>query len=441
MRVVALACLAVLVWRLWPRAEPPRVADAKAHLVVIDSVPAVASLVGIALRVDGALHTLSFSRIPDGGARGMLDALIAAGIDANWTDESRARGLAVSAMPLADPAGAIAVSATGGDSASIVVRDAAGILDSARHPTLLLRNVSGAPSASLSGSVATASSGGAVVIKRVLVYGRPGWESKFVIASLEEAGWSVDGRFPVSPRVSVTIGEPRALDTSRYGAAIVLDTALASASTLQQFVRSGGGVVLAGDAMADARLAAVAAASANGSRGAIAGGLASDAPLSGLEAYRLAPRSDAVVVKRDVDGTPVIVVKRLSSGRVLASAYRETWRWRMEGAADAEVAHRQFWTALVRAVAYAPERPAASARDDSASMPGRRLSATAFPGDPAPYADLVARLGSPVPRPASVATQGGDGQRGEWPSSPVLVLMAMTALVAEWGSRRTRGVR
>jgi hypothetical protein len=71
-----------------------------------------------------------------------------------------------------------------------------------------------------------------------------------------------------------------------------------------------------------------------------------------------------------------------------------------------------------------------------------------YPGDRAPYADLVSRVGRAAPalREPPGGDPGGDDGRGvgdipfvlrPW----VLLLTALLALLAEWGSRRLRGAR
>ena len=70
-------------------------------------------------------------------------------------------------------------------------------------------------------------------------------------------------------------------------------------------------------------------------------------------------------------------------------------------------------------------------------------------GEAAPYADLVARLGpgAPVPIPmAENAARPGDERRttghiSRILSAPLLLLVTLLALLAEWSSRRLRGQR
>ena len=98
--------------------------------------------------------------------------------------------------------------------------------------------------------------------RRVFVSGGAGWEAKFVIAALEERGWTVDADLFVGPDRDVRQGAAAPLDTARYSAVVLLDsTAAERARGVERFARAGGGVVLAGDAesgksgRADRRLA------------------------------------------------------------------------------------------------------------------------------------------------------------------------------------------
>src|SRR6185503_15174723 len=102
-----------------------------------------------------------------------------------------------------------------------------------------------------------------VMLHKVLVIGDAGWESKFVVAALEEAGWKVDAFIRVAPTVDVTQGSAAVIDTARYSAVVALDGAASPyASRIIEFARTGGGVVLAPpaaslDAMAALRAGAV----------------------------------------------------------------------------------------------------------------------------------------------------------------------------------------
>jgi hypothetical protein len=125
-------------------------------------------------------------------------------------------------------------------------------------------------------------------------------------------------------------------------------------------------------------------------------------------------RRDAVALERRTDGVAV-AARRVGAGRVMAVGFDETWRWRMAGASGSDEAHREWWSRVVGAVAYAP----VVTRADSSGS--------------APLARLMEAMGPPrttsLPR-----TRGGVDPR-------ILLALMLLLLVAEWGSRRLRGAR
>jgi hypothetical protein len=107
---------------------------------------------------------------------------------------------------------------------------------------------------------------------------------------------------------------------------------------------------------------------------------------------------------------------------VVQSGYDETWRWRMAGGDEATSAHREWWSRLVSAVAYAPLV--------------QRASAGEVATDEAPLASLIDALGPPTPLDAGLAP-ASEGTR----TTRVLFALALGALLLEWASRRLRGAR
>lgn len=245
---------------------------------------------------------------------------------------------------------------------------------------------------------------------RVLVLARAGWEAKFVMAALEEQGWVVSARLAVAPGVEVTQG---ALTLGAPDVIVVLDSARVGpdVAAITQFVRNGGGVVLAGDGA----LMLQAVAPARAGPGAVAAMRAprSDAvvtreslPLRALSSLR----ADAVVLDSR-SGTPAIVARAEGNGRVVQVGYDDTWRWRMQGSTTAVADHREFWARALASAA--PER----------GTPPRAPEG-------APRARLVDAWG---PMTALPAPRHQDSQtHWLWPLAALL-------LVAEWASRRTRG--
>jgi hypothetical protein len=209
--------------------------------------------------------------------------------------------------------------------------------------------------------------------------------------------------------VETTQGAAIALDTARYSAVVALDGAAApSAGAIERYVAAGGGAVLAGAATRRPALSRITPASAGARRVA--------EPRSGLVLAGV--KSDAVVLESRAD-QPLVAARRSGTGRVIASGYDETWKWRMQRADDAPAAHREWWTALVSAVAYAPPVTAGDS-------PGA--------GDPAPVAALTAVLGPPSDRARGSAAPGS-----RVPPAWLLFGVLLAALIGETVSRRSRG--
>ena len=156
----------------------------------------------------------------------------------------------------------------------------------------------------------------------------------------------------------------------------------------------------------------------------MAGALLTDLPRRGLSALHLAATRPALTLERDGE-RPVVLVARRGAGRVLVAGYRATWRWRMEGRDESADDHRRWWDGLVGDVAYA-----AVTNDASRGEVDRH-----WPGDAAPVADLVARLGPP----STATSTPADARAGALPSPWLLFVIALVALLAEWALRRLRG--
>lgn len=391
---------------------------------------------------DSAWPQLQFdaTRIPGGAVRSVLGVARAAGMPVAWSDHTRAAGLAVSATPAVDPAGGTIVRASGSRREALVVRDAASVLDSvgsaADGVTIRAARLSSWVEARQGDTRATVAVPEPAVLRRVRLVASPGWEAKFVAAALEERGWLLDASWVVARRAAIATGVPSNADTSRYAAVVVLDSGVADSARLRQYVRQGGGVVLSGDALRDGALADLRPATVSGLRPAVPGALLTDAPREGMVAYVLRPEAHAVVLRDDAPApwrTPAVVAWRVGAGRVLASAYRETWHWRMEGTDAGVDQHRSWWSEMVSAVAFVPTLVALSRADSLRSA----AETSRLPGNAAPYADLVARLGAPVSRLPSP----GELSPSTTPRLWLLYLLATLALLTEWASRRLRGAR
>ena len=394
--------------------------------------------------------TAELPAVPRARARALLGAVDGADITVQWIDRTQAAGLALSAAAVAGPSGAVdvrvAMAASPAVLAPLVLRDGGGTLDSmpnTRRAGWRLASVSPPLRASVGASEASVAVVTPLFARRVMLMAQPGWESKFTAAALEEAGWPVDGSYRVSPRAAVTLGAPARLDTARYAVVVLLDSMSVDAAGITRFVRQGGGLVLSGDALRIAALASISPVRATSLRGAVAGALLTEAPSRGLEAWELVANRGASVVQSDPSDhghvEPVLVAQRVGAGRVVASAYRNSWRWRMEGTDDGAAEHRAWWGGVLALAAGVPSGAPAAAGDSLVD---------AFPGDAAPYADLVGRLGGPVAAAGAgesapvLARTAFAAQMDRLRAAPGLLFMIIAlALLGEWASRRLRGNR
>jgi hypothetical protein len=258
-----------------------------------------------------------------------------------------------------------------------------------------------------------------LLIHKVLVIGSAGWESKFVIAALEEEGWKVDAVIHIAPGIDVRQGDPTSIDTAHYSAVIALDTAAANfANRIGDYVQSGGGVVLTPEAASLGAIAPLRAGSVG--RPTSVGNAPATLTLASLPVSPITPRDDAIALSQRGSVT-TLAARRFGAGRVLQIGYEDTWRWRMNGGDNGLREHRQWWSNLLSEVAYAPRIP--------------RMGSTLDAGDddPAPLADLVAKIG-----PATTSrTAAGLYSSENWVSW--VFILFVVSLVAEVASRRTRG--
>jgi len=258
----------------------------------------------------------------------------------------------------------------------------------------------------------------AAPLRPVLIVGRAGWEGKFVAAALEEQGWTVEERLFIAPGADLTQGSLGAIDTSRFSAIVAIDTVFgATGASIVRFVREGGGLVLLANAADAPAVRAIAPARAGTRRVADTRAFDGAEPVNAMAVYPLeALRADAV--RLSTRGSIVTAAaRREGAGRVLQAGFDETWRWRMQGGADAVAAHRAWWSRMVASVAATPM----SAASDDASA------------ESAPVARLVAALGPATSMEPSMAPAR---------QLPVWLLPAiLVALLAEWASRRWRGAQ
>ena len=417
LRGIALASLAVLLWRAL---RPP--ANARVHVARAD---VEAALERWTVSPAAERHVV-FDATPEPRTRDWFRALARAGDAVRWSSVRPLGAGAIAAEPAFDPDAATTVRLVSSPGEAVSVADAAGLIDTLPRGgavALELATVEGALTATAATFKATAASRDSVVLRPVLVVGAAGWESKFTVAALEERGWRVAARARVAPNVDVTQGPLGAIDTARYSAVIVLDsTGVSLAPNLSRYARSGGGVILAGSAARFADVALIAPGGVGRRVAGVAGAVASGSPRGGLSAFPIASlRPDAVPLESR-DAAPVVAARRVDAGRVLQSGYDETWRWRMSGGEGAASAHREWWSRLVAAVAYAPVVA--------------RSGAPAILVDETPYASLIHALGPAMPLDTRL-TRSTDPLAVD----RMLFALALVSLLAEWTSRRLRGAR
>jgi hypothetical protein len=358
--------------------------------------------------------------------RDSLAALQRAGYEVEWI--GAVAPLMAMAEPVREPGDRWRVAVV--NAAPVEVRDSLGVIDSLDVPgAITTEAVRGAVRVVAGGTEARVAPSDSITLGRIVVFGRAGWEPRFTIAALEEAGWQVDARLTLGRDRDVVQGEfvPR---RARHAAAIVFDTAslVREGPLFARFVREGGGLILAGEAAA------------------------ADVPalrsLTGAQVVRLEPpetrsfaghepthalplrvlgsrRADAVLVESR-EGLPAIVARRVGAGRIVQMGYGDTWRWRMEGEGRAVEEHRTFWSRTVGLAVSAKSHPRNAMID---GVPAPRDAAR---DDPAPRAELFHALGAPTDAVGTASSPPRALPR--W-----IGLLILAMFVIEWASRRGRG--
>jgi hypothetical protein len=419
LRAIVLAALAVMLWQTLQGRSNSVSQSVNARGAGVGNALAKWSAMG---KAPARIH-VQLDSLPSPRDRAWLGALAGAGSSVTWSGDIPS--MMIDAGPVASPAGGAKILVAAPSGSAVVMSDDIGVIDTVRAQgagaALAINSLAGSVTARVRGSAASTLQRDSVVLRKVLVIGAAAWESKFIVAALEEAGWKVDAFIRVAPGVDVTQGSAAAIDTSRYSAVVALDGAAAPyANRIIEFARSGGGVVLTPqaatlDAMTPLRAGAVGRAAAE-ARAVQTGGSVT------LTTLALAPvtslRSDAVPLERQA-GTVAIAARRVGAGRVLQLGYEDTWRWRMGGGDGAVRDHREWWTGLVSSIAYAPR----VARE-----------AAATPIDAAPMAGLVASIG---PATSVSAIANLSGAQSDW-TAWLFVLLAL-GLIGEIASRRLRG--
>lgn len=387
LRALSVALLVLLLWRAL---HPPP----KAEVAVAARSATLEHALAAWTRQPPASAVVTLESVPAPEQRDWLAALRHAGVALAWHDEAGApTALAVTALP--DPAGAWEIDAAAERGARLVLRDGLGVVDSLQSgeaaARLVVPRVVRGVVARSAGTSASAPARDSLILRRVLVEGAASWETRFTVAALQERGWIVDALMHVAPKVDVRVGAPAAPDTSRYALAIAVDTsARLIAGAASGFVRDGGGLVTLHDA------AGVGPAGVG-----------------------------SVVLEQRAGGD--VRAARSGAGRIVRISYPDLWRMRMAGGdsvADPVARHREWLARIAASVAYAP----------------RVTARVMWPDDPAPFADLVARLGPPAKSSALDAAPGVTHALDTL-SDALLAALLFLALLGEWLSRRLRGAR
>ena len=444
LRIIALGALVLAVLRVGGIFDSAARRDSPAIVYSTGSrTPLIATLREMLTRDDGAapLQLLATS-VPGDSTRALLSSAKAVGIPVRWTDSTHGAAVALEATSLIDPKGGVMLRAASPAGVSLAFRDSVGLIDSVRTrglgASMTIGKVAGAVQLAAGNTRATVTAPPNAIVRRVLVIANPGWEAKFTTAALEERGWTVDVRYALGRNVTVTQGAPLAADTARYAAVVVLDSSVVPhAAELRRYVNEGGGLIAAGAAGTISALDDLLPARAGALRSGVPGALATDVPLDGVSWRVLTADSNASVLMQSARApsksagsakaaSGTIVARQFGSGRVVQIAYDATWQWRMAGPEGSVQAHRQWWSNIIGLVAFAPE-----SREESAAR-----ASSPLPGNAAPYADLVARLGAPRAMPTV-----GAKSLSNMPWNLILLLTTVGALLLEWGSRRLRGAR
>lgn len=424
LHLMAVGALLLAGWLAWraPEVDPSTVAtDRQIAQVLIRWSTA---------EVPRQAH-LSFSETPPPEHRDWIAALRGAGTPVTWEGDALTPSALV-VEPVIDPKRSWRISVAAAPEAEVQISDDLGVLDrvparaTGAGAVVSVPDAQGHVRARVGSSEATAIVPASPPVKPVLLLGAAGWESKFVMAALEEHGWTVDARVHLSPKAVVVQGSGAVkIDVERYSAVIALDaSASRHATAIDAYVRQGGGLIAAGDG---ARLPAFSAL-----LGGRAGPLSPGKPFTAEKEVVASPRarlalsplvqakSDAVALETRPNGDVAALARRVGQGRVVQVGYDETWRWRMQGAdADPVSGHREWWSAMVSSVASGPE-PEASVD---------------WFTDPTPLASLIETLGPPAPQRTPSSRSDAGPHASYW-----LSVAAVIALLLEWLSRRLRGV-
>src|SRR5258706_5555587 len=196
-------------------------------------------------KAPGGIH-VQLDSVPSKIEQAWLGALAGAGSSVTWSGDLPS--VMIDAQPVASPTGGTKVLVAAPSGSSVVVSDEVGVIDSLRSrdggASVTLNSIADGLTVRAKTSVAATSTLDSVVLHKILVIGEAGWESKFVVAALEEEGWKVDALIRVAPGVDVTQGSA-AIDTSPDSAIVALDAGASPyVNRIIEYARNGGGVIL-----------------------------------------------------------------------------------------------------------------------------------------------------------------------------------------------------
>jgi hypothetical protein len=425
LHALGVSCMLLLAWRLFTPA-PDRPVTAS-----VTSAGTIDRSLGELLLAHRDTIDVTLDGLPNARTRAALRAVRGSGHAVRLVTPAAPPALAVAAEREWKASGGTRVQVVSGDTSRQVVADAAGLIDSIAIDSVGLRTRSGPIEGvvTVGAAAVTPLAASAPDAARVLVIGEATWESRFLIAALEEAGWPVDAAVSLSPRVTVTQGAAPAPNRSRHAIVVVLPGAPSSAfAALPAFVRSGGGLVIVGEAARAAGLGTLRAGTPGVTISGEMGAEASDEPRHGLDLVPISALADGSVALESREGRVAVAARRIGAGRVMQVGYDNSWFWRMGGNDDAPSAHRAWWSTLLSGLV--PVRVATVA---AAVTPEHDTL------DAAPVAAMVRDLGMPTIRTASTIA----ASRTSFVASldpRWLLAGALLSLVASWTLRRWRGL-
>jgi hypothetical protein len=428
LHALAFLSMSLLLWRLLAPQSASR------EMARIDAEGRLNLSLAQALYARSDTLDVQLASAPGALSRASLRALRGSGRMVHLASDAPFAPVAVSVEEEWRLSGGARVQLLGADSMRATISDAAGVIDTATLNSRGARTRAGPVQGVLrvrtrdAHASVSALSAAAPTAGRVLVLGSATWETRFLIAALEEAGWSVDAALSLSPKVTVGQGGSRTPLRNRHSIVVVLPGALPSAlAALPSFVRTGGGLVIVGAAARMPALASLRAGVPGATIDGVLGAEAGSEPHHGLDLVPMSSLNAGSVVLESRDAKAAVAAHRVGAGRVVQVGYENSWLWRMAGNDDAPVGHRQWWTGILSGVMPLTVPVRVQPRDPAHDTL-----------DAAPIAALVRDLGMPVVQGASV--QSVSRSFVSRLSVTWLLALATLSFVVSWTMRRWRGL-